>query len=367
MLDPNMVPGVDSNGRTNTGFSNGVKPIELALWNGVNPRNGAQAGPATGDPRTFTTFAAFKEAVRTQFQHAIRHNAIYANVWEAVHVRLHPHVFHDLLHPGPRKTGVDINAGGCAYNWSGNLNVGAANMGDIMTAIDYLIYETKAVTWDQLLDALKNNWKGYEELRQKCIDAPKYGTGDAYADDHTREVLEMFFNTWESFNTLRSFDGSMKRGPFTSGLISMSYHVIWGEQTGATPDGRKAGEALASACSPSNYAPALGPTATHLSAARAIDTAHTVNGIIFNQKFSPTSVGTDREMSKWMDLVRTYVEMGGQQVNYNIVARETLLDAQTHPERYRDLWVRVGGYSARFVDLSKELQDEIVARHELTP
>jgi formate C-acetyltransferase len=367
LLDPNMVPGVDSNGKTNTGFTNMVKPIELALWNGYNPVKDVQAGPPTGDPRTFTTFAEFKEAVKTQFETAIRHNVIYNNIWEALHARIYPHVFHDLMHPGTRNSGIDINAGGCVYNWAGNLNTGTANAGDIMTAIDYLIFETKQVTWDKLLEALESNWEGYEALRQQFLAAPKYGTDDPYADDHTREILDMFFNLWESFNVPRPFNRASRMGPYTSGLISMSTHVIWGEATGATPDGRKAGEPLAAGCSPTNYAPALGPTATHLSTARAIDTAHTVNGIIFNQKFSPTSVTNEREMSKWMDLVRTYVELGGQEVNYDIVARETLLHAQESPEQYQDLWVRVGGYSARFVDLSKELQDEIIARAELTP
>jgi formate C-acetyltransferase len=367
LLDPNMVPGVDSNGRTNTGFTNMVKPIELAIWNGYNPGKKVQAGPQTGDPQTLSTFTALKEAVQKQFEHAIRHNVIYNNVWETVHVKTYPLVFHDLMHPGPRTTGIDINAGGCVYNWAGNLNAGTANAGDIMTAIDYLIYETKQVTWDELLEALQHNWEGYEALRQQCINAPKYGTNDPYADDHTREILEQFFTIWESFNVPRRFNESRKLGPYTSGLMSMSTHMTLGETTGATPDGRKAGEPLADACSPSPYAPALGPTATHLSAVRAIDTAHTVNGIIFNCKFNPQSLLNEREMSKWMDLVRTYVELGGQQVTYNIVDNQMLLDAQKDPEQYLDLWVRVGGYSARFVDLSKELQDQIIARAEFSP
>jgi formate C-acetyltransferase len=367
LLDPNMVPGVDSNGNTNTGFTNFVKPIELALWNGFNPMRKKLAGPQTGDPRSFSSFDQFKEAVKTQYEHAIRHNVIYNNVWEAVHVRTFPLVFHDLMHPGPRNTGIDINAGGCVYNWAGNLNTGTANAGDIMTAIDYLIYETKQVTWDELLEALEHNWEGYEALRQQCINAPKYGTNNSYADDHTRELLEQFFSIWESFNVPRRFNRSTKRGPYTSGLMSMSTHMTLGETTGATPDGRKAGEPLADACSPSPYAPALGPTATHLSAAHTIDTAHTVNGIIFNCKFSPQSLSSDREMSKWMNLVRTYVELGGQQVTYNIVDNQMLLDAQEQPDQYMDLWVRVGGYSARFVDLSKELQDQIIARAEFSP
>jgi formate C-acetyltransferase len=367
LLDPNMVPGIDSNGKTNTGFTNMVKPIELALWNGYNPVKEVQAGPETGDPRTFSTFAEFKTAVKTQFETAIRHNVINNNVLEAVHARIFQHIFHDLMHPGPRNSGIDINAGGCVYNWAGNLNVGTANAGDIMTAIDYLIYETQQVTWDELLDALEHNWEDYEALRQQFLKAPKYGTDDPYADDHTREILNIFFTTWESFTLPRPFNQSSRMGPYTSGLISMDFHMIWGKSTGATPDGRKAGEPFAAGCSPSNHAPALGPTTTHLSVARSIDTAHTVNGIIFNQKFNPTAVMNTREMSKWMDLVRTYVELGGQEVNYDIVARETLLNAQVHPEQYRDLWVRVGGYSARFTDLSTELQDEIIARAELGP
>jgi formate C-acetyltransferase len=367
LLDPNMVPGVDSNGNTNTGFTNFVKPIELAIWDGYNPVKKVQVGPQTGDPRTFNTFDEFKDAVRAQFKTAIRHNVIYNNVNEVLRSKLTPNVFHDLLHPGPRNSGIDINAGGCVYNWAGNLNVGTANAGDIMTAIDYLIYETKQVTWDELIEALEHNWEGYETLRQKCINAPKFGSADSYADSHTREILELFFSIWESFTLPRQFHRSLRRGPYTSGLISMDTHVIHGALTGATPDGRKAGEPFASAVSPSSYALVKGPTATHLSTARAIDTAHTVNGVIFNQKFSPASVVNEREMSKWMDLVRTYVELGGQEVNYDIVARETLLDAQACPEKYMDLWVRVGGYSARFVDLSKDLQNEIIAREELAP
>jgi pyruvate-formate lyase len=146
----------------------------------------------------------------------------------------------------------------------------------------------------------------------------------------------------------------------------MAFHMTWGETTGATPDGRAAGEHLADGTSPSPYAPALGPTETHISMARAVDTAHTVNGIIFNCKFSQTSVLNDREISKWMDLVRTYVGMSGQQVTYNIVDNKTLIEAQNRPEQYTDLWVRVGGYSAKFIDLSKELQDEIIARTEFS-
>lgn len=362
VTDPNICQDVDTYGQTNTGWFNIAKPIELALWNGVNPVNGKQVGPATGDPREFNTFGEFMKAVKIQFEYAVKQNVIMANVWDYTQLRgIYPHVYHNLMFPGPRKTGIDITAGGCRYNWAGSIGSGAANAGDILTAIDYLIYEKKEVTFDQMLTALKNNWIGFEDVRKRCINAPKYGTNNAYADQHVRGILEIYFNAFESFNTPR------KRGRFTCGLFTMGVHIVHGRTTGATPDGREAGEHLADACSPSQYAQSLGPAETHMSAARAIDTIHTVNGVIFNQKFSLQSLLSEREIRKWADLVKTYIDMGGQQVAYTIVDQKTLLDAQIHPERYRDLWVRVGGYSALFIELSKELQDQIIARSLFSP
>jgi len=148
------------------------------------------------------------------------------------------------------------------------------------------------------------------------------------------------------------------------GLVSMGYYMFLGAVTWASPDGRRAGEPLSDSVAPSHFAPALGPTATHRSVTKAIDSLRTPNGITFNQKMSEGSLLTPREISKWADLVRTFIEAGGQSVQYSVVNREALVDAQAHPERYQDLIVRVGGYSARFVDLSKEVQDTIIARAE---
>ena len=149
-----------------------------------------------------------------------------------------------------------------------------------------------------------------------------------------------------------------------TGLISMSNYVPVGKYTGATPDGRKSGEPLADATSPSRYAPNLGPTATHKSVARAIDPYRVPNGVTFNQRFNATAVMSERELSKWSDLVREFVESNGVEVQYTIVDSATLRDAQEKPQEYRDLFVRVGGYSAAFVELSREVQDSIIARAE---
>jgi len=367
VTDPNMT-GADTNGRTNAGWVALPKPIELALFNGVNPSNGIQVGPQTGDATTFATSQAFLDAVRAQIEHAVDMNVRANNAYDHVFTRYFPCVFHNLMHPGPRASGVDINAGGCLYNWAGPLCVGMANAGDMLAAIDHLVFRTKRLTWDELLEALQNDWqgclrpagvwRGADEIRQAFIAAPKYGCDDEYADGWVRTMLGMYFDAYERHPTSRG-------GHFVVGLMSMSNYVALGRWLGATPDGRRAGMPLADATSPSSLAPAAGPTATHRSAARAIDAYHVPNGVTFNQRFATESVSTPRELSKWADLVRSYMEDGGLQVQYTVVSGEDLRQAQQHPEQYRDLIVRVGGYSAVFVELSREMQDTIIARAEL--
>ncbi len=356
-IDPNT-SGVDMNGRNNTGWINLPKPLELALHGGVNPLNGKQVGPQTGDPRTFTTMDQFLEAVREQINYAVEMNVIINNVYELVYDRNYPCVYHDLLYPGPRHSGIDINAGGCRYNSTGVLAIGMANAGDILAAVDDLIFRRKEVTWDELLTALQNNWEGADDLRRRFIAAPKYGADDEYADNWAREALQIWTEAYESHSNPRG-------GRFVMGLLSMGNYVTLGSLTGATPDGRKSGTPLADATSPSSFAPVFGPTATHNSVARAIDTFHTPNGVTFNQRFNLTSVGSPRDVSKWMDLVRSYMEMGGQEVQYTVVDGEALREAQKTPATYRDLMVRVGGYSAIFIELSKEVQDTIIERAEM--
>jgi pyruvate formate-lyase/glycerol dehydratase family glycyl radical enzyme len=355
--DPNVSPGHDTNGYTNTGWFNVVKPVELALWDGVNPINGQQVGPHTGDPRTFDTVGRFVEAVRAQYDHAARMNATVCSAVEYTFSRYYPCPFHNLMHCGPRRTGVDVTAGGCYYNWSGSLGVGLANAGDSMSAISHLIYETRTATWDELLTALSANWVGFEELRQRCVRAPKYGAADPRADEWSRLASRFYA---DAFAKCRSPKG----GRLVVGLISMATFGQIGRLLGPTPDGRRRGEMVADSTSPSRYAPSLGPTAAHLSNARGIDTWRVPNGVTFNQRFSASAVQSERDLSRWADLVRTYVDAGGQSVQYTVVDRDMLVDAQKHPSAYRDLFVRVGGYSALFIELSRDIQDAVIARAE---
>ncbi|MCL5026018.1 MAG: hypothetical protein M1531_05935, partial [Chloroflexi bacterium] len=224
--DPNSGERHDTNGRTNAGWFNLVKPIELALWNGMNPLNGQVVGPPTGDPRSFRTMDEFMAAVRQQFEYAVRMNTIVNNMMDYTFARYYPCVYHDLMHPGPRRTGIDIEAGGCDYDWTGSLAVGTGTAGDVLAAIDHLVFQTRQTTWDELLTALAIDWQGHEELRQRCLRAPKYGADDDFADGWTKRLLDMFFAAYEAHPTPRG-------GRYVCGLISMGSYLPLGQTTGA--------------------------------------------------------------------------------------------------------------------------------------
>jgi formate C-acetyltransferase len=300
----------------------------------------------------------FAAAVARQLRHGVAMYVTFNNAYDYAFRRVTPTVYHSLMHPGPRRTGIDYCEGGCKYNWTGATSVGLANAADSMAAVEHLIYETRAATWDDLLAALKANWEGYADLRRLCLAAPKYGTDDPRADRWAKFILDTFFDALEQHGTPHG-------GRFVGGLYTMGHYITRGELTAATPDGRRRGEMLAdSGCAPSPYAPAKGPTATHRSAARALDAWRSVNGVTFNQRLSQSAVASPRDVAKWANLVRGFVELGGQSVQYLVADRDALVEAQRHPERYRDLLVRVGGYSALFVELSREVQDSIIARAE---
>lgn len=355
--DPNVSPGRDTNGFTNTGWFNLAKPVELALHDGVDPLSGRCVGPRTGDPRSFESMADLVAAVRAQFDYAARMNARVASVIEHSYARYYPCVFHDLMYPGPRERGVDVAEGGCHYNWSGSLGVGLASAGDALAAVNDLVYERRQASWDELLAALRSNWAEAPGLRKLALAAPKYGAGDPNADAWTRLVSDLYADAFAKCRT-------PKGGPIVVGYASMATFVFLGKLVGPLPDGRRRGEPLADSTAPTSLSPALGPTATHLSNARGIDSLRAPNGVVFNQRFSSSAVGTDRDLAKWAGLVRTFVEIGGQSVQYTVADGAMLRAAQREPDRYRDLVVRVGGYSATFVELGAEVQDAIIARAE---
>jgi formate C-acetyltransferase len=356
--DPNIC-GADTNTRANAGWFNLPKMVEYALYDGIDKTSGLQGGARTGDPRDFKSMNEFFEAVKKQTEFHIHANCTLNNLMDWAFTNYTPVIVLDLLHSGPRKSGIDYQAGGCKYNWTGAIGVGIGTAADSLTAIEWLVYDRKEITMSQLLQAMDNDWLGYEHIRKKCRRAPKYGNDNNYADKWAVRLSNIWMDAYEKHKTAHG-------GRFVVGLFSVSTYVFMGSETWASPDGRRAAEPLSSATDPSNSTDLEGITLLHKSAAK-FDTFRTTNGMSFNCKLPTSAVATEREISKWADLVRTFVLMGGQSAQYNVVGREALKDAQKQPEDYKDLIVRVGGYSAVFVELDKQTQDTIITRtdHQL--
>lgn len=351
--DPNTAIGVDTHGHQNAGYFDLVKPIELALHDGKNPRNGIQVGPHTGKAGEFNTIDEFAAAVKVQFEYAVEMNVVINNMIEYSFYTFVPTPYHNLMHPTSRKTGIDLNKGGCKYNYVGAIGTGLGTAADCMAALEKVVFEDAVCSMEEMAMALADNWKGHEMLRAKCLEAPKYGTDNDVADSWARFISDTFMDAYERHPTMRG-------GRYLCGFFSVTQNHVLGEDVDATPDGRFAGEMLSDTVAPSQYAKQRGPTATHRSHVKGIDTRRTVNGITFAQSMDLNSLKTKRELSKWGDLIRTFISEGGQSVQYNVVSLEILKDAKLHPERHKGLFVRIGGYTARFVDLSEVMQDSVI-------
>jgi formate C-acetyltransferase len=339
-----------------TGYMNLPKILEITLNNGVDPRTGRRIGLETGDPRDFASFdelfAAFERQLRYFVDVKVRGN----NVIERLYARHMPAPFLSILIDDCIAKGKDYHDGGARYNTTYIQGVGLGSITDALTAIRYHVFDGRTVSMDELLTALRSDFTGHESLRQTLLHrTPKYGNDDDYADGVMRAVFEAYF---------RAVDGrpNTKGGRYHINLLPTTVHVYFGSVTGATPDGRKAGMPLSEGISPVQGADRRGPTAVLKSAAK-MDHART-GGTLLNQKFNPSLLKTDEGLDKFVQLIRTYFRLDGHHIQFNVVDAATLRAAQEHPEEYRSLIVRVAGYSDYFCDLTKALQDEIIARTE---
>ena len=339
-----------------TGYMNLPKILEITLNNGVDPRTGRRIGLETGDPRDFASFdelfAAFERQLRYFVDVKVRGN----NVIERLYARHMPAPFLSILIDDCIAKGKDYHDGGARYNTTYIQGVGLGSITDALTAIRYHVFDQRTVSMDELLTALRSDFVGYESLRQTLLHrTPKYGNDDDYADGVMRAVFEAYF---------RAVDGrpNTKGGRYHINLLPTTVHVYFGSVTGATPDGRKAGMPLSEGISPVQGADRRGPTAVLKSAAK-MDHART-GGTLLNQKFNPSLLRTEEGLDKFVQLIRTYFRLDGHHIQFNVVDAATLRAAQEHPEQYRSLIVRVAGYSDYFCDLTKALQDEIIARTE---
>ncbi|MCX7681716.1 MAG: glycyl radical protein [Anaerolineae bacterium] len=339
-----------------TGYFNLPKVLEITLHNGVDPRTGRRLGLETGDPVRFETFdelfAAFERQLNYFVDIKIRGNAVI----ERLYARYMPAPFLSLLIDDCIAKGKDYHDGGARYNTSYIQGVGLGTITDALTAIKYHVFDQQTLTMEQLLAVLRDDFQGHERVRQMLLNrTPKYGNDDDYADSVMVRVFNAYFNAIDGRPNTRG-------GTYHINLLPTTCHVYFGSVTGATPDGRKAWTPLSEGVSPVQGADRRGPTAVLKSVAK-MDHVRT-GGTLLNQKFTPQLLRDEAGLDGLVRLIRTYFRLDGHHIQFNVVDAATLRAAQEHPEQYRDLIVRVAGYSDYFCDLSRALQDEIIARTE---
>lgn len=339
-----------------TGYLNLVKIFEVTLNNGVDPRTGRKISLETGNPLKFNSFDELFTAFKRQLNYFVDVKIKGNNIIERLYAEILPAPFLSIFIDDCIKKGKDYNDGGARYNTSYIQGVGLGTITDSLTAIKYHVFDKKHITFEELLNALRANFEGYENLRQTLLNkTPKYGNDDDYADNIMKAVFEAYYE---------AVDGrpNTKGGRYRINLLPTTVHVYFGKVVGATPDGRKAGEPLSEGVSPVQGADRRGPTAVIKSVSK-IDHART-GGTLLNQKFAPELLADEEGVEKLAHLIRTYFKLDGHHIQFNVINAETLRDAQKNPEKYGDLMVRVAGYSDYFVNLSTELQNEIIKRTE---
>lgn len=339
-----------------TGYFNLPKILELTLNNGYDNRTGKQLGPKTGNPAGFKTYDEFFDAFRTQVRHFMDIKLAGNNIIERVFMKNMPVPFLSILIDDCIARGKDYMCGGARYNSTYIQGVGLGSITDMLTAVKYQVYDTKQVDMQTLLDALAADFKGYEKLQYNLVyNTPKYGNDDDYADAQEVQVFDMYYDSINGHKSPRGAD-------YRVNMLPTTCHVYFGSVTAATPDGRNAWKVLSEGISPVQGADTNGPTAVIRSAAK-IDHIKT-GGTLLNQKFTPSLLKTEEGCMNVVHLIRSYFRMDGHHIQFNVVDADTLRDAQKHPENYRDLIVRVAGYSDYFNDLGEDLQNEIINRTE---
>ncbi len=339
-----------------TGYCNWPKILEVTLHNGIDPKTGEQVGLKTGDPTTFKTFDEVFRAYKAQLKYFIDLKIKGNNIIERLYAEYMPAPFMSLLFDDCIKRGKDYHNGGPRYNSTYIQGVGMGTISDSLSAIKYNVFEKQKFTMKELIDALQTDFDDNEVMRMTLLNkTPKYGNDDDFADKIAKSVFDAYFD---------AIDGrpNTKGGEYRVNLLPTTVHVYFGQVTGATPDGRKAGAPLSDGISPSHGADKYGPTAVIKSVAK-IDHSKT-GGTLLNQKFMPDVLADEDGRRKLADLVKSYFKLGGHHIQFNVIKAETLRDAQEHPENYQNLIVRVAGYSDYFVNIGKDLQNEILARTE---
>ncbi len=342
--------------RAHSGYVNFPKCLLLAMNDGTDPQTGRQVGPKTGKMENFASFDDLMKAYETQVAHFTKLIVDAYDLIDGAHAVHAPEPFMSCLLDDCIERGMTRQEGGTRYNFSGIFGVGLASVSDGLAAVKKLCFDEKSVTPSEILEALENDFEGAEDLRKRCEKAPKFGNDDDTVDLIARHASHVFCREVTQYPCMRG-------GFYIPELHSVSTHVYFGEVTGATPDGRYAGIAFSDGASPVGGRDKSGPTAAVRSLTK-IDHLEALQGVLYNQKFSPTLLDTPEAMARFEDYIRTYCDLGGHHIQFNMVSTKQLRKAQENPVAYRDLIVRVAGYSAYFTELNRNTQNEIIARTE---
>lgn len=339
-----------------TGYFNLPKILELTLNNGYDPVAKKQLGLKLGYAADFHSFEELLKAYKKQIHYFVDIKVEGSNIIESIYAKYMPVPFLSIITNDCIQKGKDYNAGGARYNTSYLQGVGIGTITDSLSAIKSHVYDKKDLDMPRLMEALHANFEGYEDVRHLLLnESPKYGNDDDYADHIMREI----FQYYRSCVTGRP---NMRGGQYRVNMLPTTCHVYFGEVMEASPDGRLAHKPVSEGISPVQGSDTNGPTAVIRSAAK-MDHIST-GGTLLNQKLTPSSVAGEKGLSHMADLIRAYFNLDGHHIQFNVIDRKVLLEAQKHPEEYKDLIVRVAGYSDHFRNLSRALQDEIIDRTE---
>ncbi|MGI6500193.1 MAG: glycyl radical protein [Anaerostipes sp.] len=332
------------------------KALEVTLTGGTCLLTGEEIAPDYGKLTSYDTFEDLEEAFRKEIDYFMDQMLLACEQVEKAHIDLLPSPFLSATIDNCMENGMDVTAGGAKYNLSGIQMIQVANLADSLAAIKQLVYDEKRFTKEEVLEALKHDFKGNEIMRKMMLHkVPKYGNDVDMVDAMGTKWAEYFKNRLRTFKNFRG-------GPYHTGMYTVSAHVPMGENVGASPDGRFAKEPLADGgMSPVYGRDMKGPTAV-LKSVSKLDKTLTTNGGLLNMKFLPEFFETETGIDKFANFLRSFVDLEIPHIQFNVVRKEDLLAAKEHPEQYRSLTVRVAGYTAYFTELAQELQNEIIAR-----
>jgi formate C-acetyltransferase len=359
------VPGKWGYRCTGMSFLNFPKSLLIALNDGLDPASGKRLCQGVGHFRDMQSFDEVMAAWDRIIREFTRQCVIIDSVADTVLERDTADILCSALCDDCLDRGLNLKEGGAVYDFISDLQVGIANLADSLSAIKKTVFEDKSLSAAQVWDALEANFEGpeNERVRRLLLAAPKYGNDDDYVDSLIRQAYDVYIDEMKKYRNTRYGRGPIG-GIYYAGTSSISANVPQGAGTGATPDGRKAGEPLAEGCSPSHAMDRRGPTAVFKTVSK-LPTTEITGGVLLNQKLTPQMLEKEGDRKKLINLLRGFFNrLSGFHVQFNVVSRATLKDAQARPEAHRDLIVRVAGYSAFFNVLSRETQDDIIERTE---